>query len=200
MPLAAILLTLVMSLTFLARPGYTHQIVTATEPTPAEAAKADDNRDGEDCSRRSRARWPTVASAWMERLRVAAVRQQRLAELMEREPGRSAASGAVAGGARGAGAGAARSRGRGREPRGPARGVPRGRTAGRGLSLRPAQGIRAAARAALRRRRAEPPDRHEREGQRHTRGAGAGPRRQPGRWKSWGCRSCRARSASTRCS
>ena len=93
------------------------------------------------------------------------------------EPGRSAASGAVVGGARGAGAGAARSRGRGRKSRGLARGVPRGRPAGRGLSLRPAQGIRAPARAALRRRRAEPPDRHEREDQRDTRGADAGPRR-----------------------
>ncbi len=48
MPLAAILLTLLMSLAFLARPGYTHQIVTSTEPTPAEVAKADDDRDGED--------------------------------------------------------------------------------------------------------------------------------------------------------
>ena len=177
LPLAAILLTAIMSLAILARPAYTHQIVTATEPTPAETAQADDYRDGEDLLSALTRSVVDHRLGIDERLRVAAVRRQWLAELMEREPGRSAASGAVVGGARGAGAGAARARGRGREPRGPARGVPRGRTAGRGLSLRPAQGIRAAARTALRRRRAEPPDRHEREGQRDTRGAGAGPRR-----------------------
>ena len=87
MPLAAILLTLVMSLTFLARPGYTHQIVTATEPTLAEAAKADDNRDGQDVLS---ALTRSVADGRLgmeERLRVAALRQQRLAELMEESPG-----------------------------------------------------------------------------------------------------------------
>jgi len=42
LPLVTILLTLVMSLAFLAQPGYTHPIVTATESIPAEDAKADD--------------------------------------------------------------------------------------------------------------------------------------------------------------
>ena len=87
MPLAAILLTLVMSLAFLARPGYTHQIVTATESIPAEAAKADDNGDGEDLLS-ALTRWVADGRLGMdERLRVAAVRQQWLAELMEENPG-----------------------------------------------------------------------------------------------------------------
>ena len=87
MPLAAILLTLVMSLAFLARPGYTHQIVTATEPTPAETAKADDNRDGEDVLSALTRSVADHRLGMDERLRVAAVRQQWLAELMERNPG-----------------------------------------------------------------------------------------------------------------
>ena len=84
MPLAAMLLTLVMSLTFLARPGYTHQIVTATEPTPA---KADEDPDGEDLLS-ALTRWVADGQLDMEeRLKVAAVRQQWLAELIERNPG-----------------------------------------------------------------------------------------------------------------
>ena len=87
MPLAAILLTLVVSLVLLARPGYTHQIVTATGSIPAEAAKADDNRDGGDLLS-ALTRWVAAGRLGMEeRLRVAAVRQQWLAELMEHNPG-----------------------------------------------------------------------------------------------------------------
>src|SRR6185295_10662676 len=87
LPLAAILLTLLMSLALLARPGYTHQIDTSTEPTPAVVAQADDNRDGEDALS---ALTRSVADHRLgldERLRVAAVRRQRLADLMERNPG-----------------------------------------------------------------------------------------------------------------
>jgi hypothetical protein len=87
LPLAAILLALVMSLTFLARPGYAHEIVTPTEPTPAETAETGDNFDGEDLLS-VLTRWVADRRLGMEeRLRVAAVRQQWLAELMERNPG-----------------------------------------------------------------------------------------------------------------
>ena len=75
MPLATIVLTLVMSLAFLARPGYTHQIVTATESIPAEAAKADDNRDGEDLLSALTRRIADGRLSMDERLRVAAVMQ-----------------------------------------------------------------------------------------------------------------------------
>jgi hypothetical protein len=85
--LAAILLTVVMSLTCLARPGYTHQIVTATESTPGQATKADDNRDGEDVLSALTRAMADGRLGMDERLRVAAERQQRLAELMERNPG-----------------------------------------------------------------------------------------------------------------
>ena len=87
MPLAAIVLTLIMSLAFLARPGYTHPIVAGTEPIPAAAAKTDDDPAGEDVlSALTRG----VADGRLdmeERRRVAAVRQQWLAELMEKNPG-----------------------------------------------------------------------------------------------------------------
>jgi len=87
LPLAAILLTVVMSLAFLARPGYAHQIVTATESIPAGTAKADDSGDGEDLLS-ALTRWVADGRLGMdERLRVAAVRKQRLAELMEENPG-----------------------------------------------------------------------------------------------------------------
>ena len=75
MPLAAILLTVIMSLAILARPGYTHQIVTATEPASAEAAKADDRDDEDLLSALTR----SVVDDRLgidERLRAAAVRQQ----------------------------------------------------------------------------------------------------------------------------
>jgi hypothetical protein len=87
LPLAAIVLSLLMSLTFLARPGYTHQLVTATEPTGAEAAEADANRDGEPLLSVLTRSVADGRLGMKERLRVAAVRQQRLAELMERNPG-----------------------------------------------------------------------------------------------------------------
>jgi len=87
LPLAAILLTVVMSLTFLARPGYTHPIVTAAEPTPAETAKADDDPDGEEVLSALTRRVADGRLDMEERLRVAAVRQQRLAVLIERNPG-----------------------------------------------------------------------------------------------------------------
>jgi hypothetical protein len=87
LPLAAILLTLVMSLVLLARPGYTHQIVTATEPTPTETAKADDHHDGEDLLSALTRSVVDHRLGMDERLRVAAVRRQRLAELMVENPG-----------------------------------------------------------------------------------------------------------------
>jgi hypothetical protein len=73
-----------MSLAFLARPGYTHQIVTATEPT---ATEADDNRDGEDLLSVLTRRLADHRLGMEERLRVATVRQQWLAGLMEQNPG-----------------------------------------------------------------------------------------------------------------
>src|SRR6185295_10933256 len=73
-----------MSLAFLARPGYTHEIVTATEPT---AAEADDNRDGEDVLSVLTQRLADHRLGMEERLRVATVRQQWLAGLMEQNPG-----------------------------------------------------------------------------------------------------------------
>jgi len=84
LPLVAMLLTLVMSLTFLARPGYTHQIVTATESTPSKAAEDPDGAD----LLSALTRWVADGDLDIEeRLRVAAVRQQWLAELIERNPG-----------------------------------------------------------------------------------------------------------------
>ena len=76
-----------MSLAILARPGYTHQIVTATEPTPTETAKADDHHDGEDLLSALTRSVVDHRLGIDERLRVAAVRQQWLAELMEENPG-----------------------------------------------------------------------------------------------------------------
>lgn len=89
MPLAAILLAaLVMNLTFLGRPGYAHEIVTATESTSAaKAAEADANHDGEDVLSVLTRRVADHRLGMEERLRVATVRQQWLAELMERSPG-----------------------------------------------------------------------------------------------------------------
>jgi multidrug efflux system outer membrane protein len=84
LPLAAILLTLLMSLTFLARPGYAHEIATATELAPAEPHA---NYDGEDVLSALTRRVADGRLDMEERLRVAAVRQQRLADLMEENPG-----------------------------------------------------------------------------------------------------------------
>lgn len=87
MSLAAILLALLMSLTFPVQLGYAHEIVTPTERTSAEAAEADDNRGGEDSLSVLTRRVADHRLGMEERLRVASVRQQWLAELMERNPG-----------------------------------------------------------------------------------------------------------------
>jgi uncharacterized repeat protein (TIGR01451 family) len=86
LPVAAILFALVSSLTLLAKFGYAHEIVTSIEPTAAQAAAADDNPQGEESLSGLTRRVADHRLGMDERLRVAALRRQWLAELMERNP------------------------------------------------------------------------------------------------------------------
>jgi len=87
LPLAAILLALAMSFTFLAGPGCAHETVTASAPGVAAPAATGDDPDGEDTLAVLTRRLADPRLDMEERRRTAAVRQQWLAELLERNPG-----------------------------------------------------------------------------------------------------------------